>query len=47
MKPMAVILVASGQGLMAVMIPNMKADRKGTLVASSQFCNTSMMDSVN
>jgi hypothetical protein len=36
-KPIAVIFVARGQGEIAVIIPKMKADKIGILVASSQF----------
>jgi hypothetical protein len=43
MNPMAVMFVANGQGLIAVIIPKRKADKKGILVPSNKFCKNSIV----
>ena len=40
---MAVMLVAMGQGLMAVISPSKKAVKMGSSVCSSRFCKNSML----
>jgi len=41
-KPTAVMLVASGQGLMAVMKPNINADSHGMVLFSNKFVKKSI-----